>query len=135
MLLSKYHLGILACLLPLMACNDNPYQQGERLYLYHCANCHMEDGSGLEGLIPPLAQSDFLQHYPEQIACIIRYGLADSIVVNGKVYKDQQMEGIPDLNHFEITNIINYIHHAWDNGLGVKNVLDVQRELENCKQR
>jgi mono/diheme cytochrome c family protein len=114
------------------SCQDNPYKQGERLYLYHCGNCHMEDGSGLEGLIPPLAQSDYLKNHPERIACIIRYGLSDTIVVNGKTYMGQQMEGIPDLNYFEITNIINYIHHAWGNGLGYKSAVEVERELENC---
>jgi hypothetical protein len=52
--------------------------------------------------------------------------------VNGKTYMGQQMEGITDLNYFEITNIINYIHHAWGNGLGYKSAVDVERELENC---
>lgn len=112
-------------------CSSNPFPQGERLYAYHCSNCHMPDGSGLEGLIPPLAQSDFLRLHPEQVPCIIRYGQKGPIVVNGKTY-DQEMAAISDLNHFEITNIINYIHFAWGNGLEYRKVQEVQSALDNC---
>ncbi|MBK7408402.1 MAG: c-type cytochrome [Saprospirales bacterium] len=120
------------CFLLLLAgCSSNPFPQGERLYAYHCGNCHMPDGSGLEGLIPPLAQSDFLRQYPEQIPCIIRHGLKGTVVVNGKTYA-QEMAAIADLNHFEITNIINYIHFAWGNDLEYRTVPEVQAALENC---
>ena len=121
------------CFLFLWAsCSSNPFPQGERLYAYHCGNCHMPDGSGLEGLIPPLAQSDFLRQFPEQIPCIIRHGINGPLVVNGKTY-EQEMAAIPDLNHFEITNIINYIHSAWGNDLEYRTVPEVQAALEKCK--
>jgi mono/diheme cytochrome c family protein len=113
------------------ACQSQPFKQGERLYQYHCANCHMDDGSGLEGMIPPLAGSDFLEKYPERIPCIIRYGLADTIVVNGKTYS-QEMEGIPDLNEYEIANILNYINHRWTEEQNFLPVPEIQKALENC---
>lgn len=113
------------------ACSPNRFPQGERLYKYHCANCHMDDGSGLQGLIPPLAGSDFLKDNAEKVPCIIRHGLKSEIVVKGKTFR-QEMAAIPDLNVYEITNIINYIHHSWGNDLGYRTVPEVETALERC---
>lgn len=118
--------------LTVASCWPNGFPQGERLYTYHCANCHMDDGSGLEGLIPPLAGSDFLKTHSKKVPCIIRYGLRKEIEVKGKIYQ-QEMAGIPELNEYEITNIINYIHHAWGNELGYRNPEEVKSALENCE--
>jgi mono/diheme cytochrome c family protein len=113
------------------ACHSNPFRQGERLYAHYCSNCHMPDGSGLVGLIPPLAQADYLRDYPDMVPCIIRHGIQGPMVVNGVTYQ-QEMAAIPELNEFEITNIINYIHHAWGNDLGYRTIQEVQAALENC---
>ena len=68
------------------SCQSNPYVHGEILYENFCANCHMEDGTGLIGNIPPLAGADFLKKYASDLPCIIRYGIQDTIIVNGKEY-------------------------------------------------
>jgi mono/diheme cytochrome c family protein len=115
------------------ACQKNPYKQGEIMYGTYCANCHMDDGTGLRGRIPPLAQADYLKKKPEEIACIIRYGKTGPIIVNGKTYSEA-MPGVRQLTDFEITNIINYIHQAWGNDYGYVKVQEVQAALENCKK-
>ncbi len=91
----------------LLGCDENPYNQGEYLYGNFCANCHMEDGTGLETLIPPLANSDMVRDHPGVLPCIVRNGIKGRLVVNGKVF-NTEMEGIPALTEFEITNILNY---------------------------
>ena len=118
-------------MLLILTCEYQPYSQGKVLYDFHCANCHMQDGSGLRGLIPPLANADYLKNYQEDLACIMRYGLKGEILVNGKKY-DTEMAGIPTLNDVQINNIINYINHAWGNDLGVSNVQKVKTSLESC---
>ena len=114
------------------ACNNNPYKQGEVLFNNYCAPCHSEDGSGLRSLIPPLAQSDYLKKQKDQLPCIIRYGLNDTIYVNGKMF-NEPMEGIPSLNDVEIANIINYIDQEWNYQLGYISKPKVKQQLENCK--
>jgi mono/diheme cytochrome c family protein len=109
----------------------NVYQQGELLYLNKCANCHMEDGSGLKGLIPPLAKADYFRDNPAKIVCIIRKGLEGPVVVNGKTY-NQKMAAIPELSDIEIANIINYVSHTWENNLGYTKMTTVQAALEKC---
>lgn len=114
-------------------CLETPYRQGKALYEYNCANCHMSNGAGLAGLIPPLADADYLAQNREKLACIIRFGLTDTIRVNGMLY-DQPMEGLPQLNAVEINNIINYINHAWGNEYGLSRVSEVEAQLESCQQ-
>lgn len=110
---------------------SNRYRQGEQLYLSQCANCHMEDGQGLRGLIPPLAGADYVAADPLRMACIIRRGLADTIVVNGKTYQ-QKMPGNAVLNPVEIHNIINYINQAWGNNWGYTKMQEVEAALQKC---
>ncbi len=117
----------------LYSCQDNPYQQGQILYQNFCANCHMDDGSGLAGNIPPLAQADYVRENQDKLACIIRYGMEGEIVVNGTSYNNP-MEGIPQLTEFEIANVINYINHAWGNDYGYVPMQDIRAALEDCEQ-
>lgn len=95
-----------------LGCKSNPYIQGERLYTYHCSSCHMSEGEGMAQLYPPLAEADYLDRHAENLPCIIRFGLTDTIIVNGVAF-DQPMEGNKALTHAEIANICNYIMHRW----------------------
>lgn len=115
----------------LNSCESPGFKQGKTLYTAHCASCHMADGTGLTGIIPPLAGSDYLKADPIQVACIIRYGLADTILVNGKRYS-QPMPAMPKLTEPEIANIMNYINHAWNNQLKYVSLQEVQTAIEAC---
>lgn len=125
--------GLLMTVIFLASCDYQPYKQGRNLYNFYCATCHMDDGSGLKGLYPPLAGADYLAEHQENLACIIRYGLSDTIVVNQKMY-NQAMPGVKDLNEVQITNVINYINHAWGNELQHVKVEDIQESLLDCKK-
>lgn len=114
-----------------LSCERKPYRQGEILYQNFCANCHMDDGSGLAGNIPPLAGADFVRQNQDQLACIIRHGLEGGVVVNGIAYQNP-MAGIPQLSEFEIANIINYINQAWGNDYGYLPLKNVRESLEGC---
>jgi len=115
----------------LLGC-QNTYTQGERLYSEHCANCHMADGKGLAALYPPLAGSDYLQNNLNKLPCIIRYGVHDSLLVNGVVY-DTPMVGIVTLSDVEINNIGNYILQAWGNQYGSLTLPQTQEALKQCQ--
>lgn len=94
------------------ACQSNRHAQGERLYINYCAPCHGINGEGLKKLYPPLRNADYYKAHKENLACIIRYGLQDSIRVNGIPYH-QKMTGIKELGEVEISNLINYMNHLW----------------------
>jgi len=109
----------------------NPYTQGENLYKAYCVNCHIEDGTGLVALIPPLDGSDFLATQQDRVPCIIRYGAAGGTEVNGTVFTEP-MPAFKNLNAVELSNLINYINTAWSNDLPETSPGDVTAALENC---
>ena len=110
------------------ACGKTEYLQGRNLYLEHCANCHFETGDGLQRLMPPLANSDYLQQRPREVVRGIRYGMEGPIEVNGVIY-DEVMPANPDLSEFQIVNIVNYLNHAWGNDYGTVTVVEVRTWL------
>ncbi|MDX2247627.1 MAG: cytochrome c [Bacteroidia bacterium] len=85
---------------------------GRKLYLLHCASCHMEEGEGLRQLIPPLKNADYLSQSPLMAACLIRQGINGKIIVNGIEY-NRPMPGNSMLSPSEITAIIRYIQQKW----------------------
>ena len=109
----RYYL-LLFCTACLLSCGNQTYQLGGRLYKTNCANCHMDHGEGLGELIPPLAGSDYLAKHLDELPCLVRRGLQDTIVVNGKIYTEQ-MPPNGALSEIQITNLLNYINSSWGN--------------------
>ena len=112
--------------------SSSRYADGEKLYTIHCANCHMDDGSGLAALYPPLYQSDYLQPLGASLACIIRKGIQEPITVNGVVY-EQAMPANAHLSDVEITNICNYVLTRWTEQANYVSLEDVKRVLKDCE--
>lgn len=88
----------------------------------------------MNALIPPLTDSVFLDKNRDRLPCILRYGLKDSIVVNGIVYSEE-MKGVAALTDIHITNILNYIDHTWGRNQKPFQLEEVQQMLDKCKQK
>jgi cytochrome c551 len=108
------------------------YIDGQVLYKTHCANCHQENGQGLAGLYPPISGSDFLKKNKELVLCSMRNGLKDTIVVNGKTYR-QPMPANTQLQALDVAEIATYIYNEWGNEKVITDVKSVQKTLEGCK--
>ncbi|HHB78531.1 MAG TPA: cytochrome c [Saprospiraceae bacterium] len=124
--------GLLAIIF-LGACDNNPYGKGMKIYNKHCAVCHADDGNGLQGLIPPIRQSDYLHIHQNDLACIIRHGLDSVITVNGVVYDLQKMPANDILDDIAITNLINFINNAWGNKEEFVTVEKIKADLSRCQ--
>ena len=98
----------------------------------YCQNCHMENGEGLKGLIPPLAKADYLIKHRSELPCFFRKGLQGNIEVNGVTYGQQQMPANDKFSDFEITNIFNFIDHSWGNNNKLWTVDEVREGLKQC---
>lgn len=108
------------------------YVQGQQLYLVHCSNCHQENGSGLGRVYPPVNVSDYMEANFPAVICLIRYGKAGEITVNGNTYV-QAMPGVPTLTDLEIAEIATYIYNTWDHQRGIVEVKKVSKTLDSCK--
>lgn len=134
-----YLLFLIACVLVvLQACkSDNEityaryYVNGKGLYEKHCQNCHAADGTGLKNLYPPLTDTTYLKRSKEDLACIIKYGMNDSIIVNGQLY-DNKMPSNTQLTDIDVTQILVYIGNTFGNNLGSFNLDEVNSSLKNC---
>ena len=121
----------LALVLP--SCFSNNRHQGQRLYVQHCAGCHGDQGQGLARLIPPLAGADYLANHRAELACLVRNGQNEVIVVNGVGYHNV-MPGNKALSPAQLTNLLNYVESHWGNEASPRTITDVQRQLEACHQ-
>ncbi|HEY4652074.1 MAG TPA: cytochrome c [Pontibacter sp.] len=130
---NKFVIGVASAmaLTTLTQCFTEQQNQGQRLYAQHCQSCHMEDGSGLRGLIPPVANADYLQTHRHELACLIRHGADGPMVVNGVTY-DKEMPGIAHMGPDEITNLLNYIQTNFGNKNERYTLTEVTQMLETC---
>ena len=107
------------------------FHQGEAIYLKQCSNCHGVDGEGLRSLYPPLKDADYLFENSQYLPCIIRYGIKDTIVVEGKVYA-MPMTGFPKISEVDMTNLVNYILAEFTSKNVVLGLSEVKNQLEQC---
>lgn len=118
-------------LISILSCSTKGFKRGKILYDAYCSDCHMNDGSGLEGLFPPMDKSDYLKKHKLDLACMIRYGLEGKISVNGKEY-NQKMEGFPKISESDIANIVNYINFKFLGEEEYVNIKQIKDMLSNC---
>lgn len=111
----------------LAGCRENPYRQGQDLYILHCENCHMRDGSGLGKLIPALDASKLTLSDPGKLICLIRKGLP----VNKQT--GQQMPANTILNDVEMTNLINFLGSKYSSNPQTVQVEAVKKLLGACQ--
>lgn len=92
---------------------DESIARGEEVYILYCQECHQTDGKGIEGVYPPLAQSDYLFNNIDQSIQILMIGSDGDIVVNGKTHV---MDMDPTyLSDEYIADVMNYILNSWGN--------------------
>lgn len=129
----RLFVGGLLLALTLPGCFSNNRHQGERLYAQHCSGCHGEQGQGLARLVPPLAGSDYLVGHRAELACLLRNGQREVIVVNGVGYHNV-MPGNKTLSTAQLTNLLNFIESHWGNEAAPRTIHDVQQQLDRCRQ-
>ena len=91
------------------------FAKGRELYngAGSCVACHMADGKGQPGSVPPLAGSDWLDDPNRTIAIVLR-GMAGPVRVNG----DRYYSAMPPHLLFDdetIGYIVTYVNNAWSN--------------------
>lgn len=106
--------------------------EGMMQYEKHCENCHQKDGSGLKDLYPPLAKTDLWKRLnANQIACIIKNGQKEAILVNQKPYQNY-MPGNAKLEALDVAEIITYLRDKWGNDPRIFPLDSARLALKNC---
>ena len=98
------------------------FPRGLALYRNICQACHGADGNGVNGLAPPLNNSDWVTGDKKRLAAVALYGLSGSITVSKKLYKvpevSGEMPGIASNTNFsdeDVAQVLSYIRGSWAN--------------------
>lgn len=111
---------------------DVYYVNGRDLYIKHCQNCHGAKGEGLGKLTPPLTDTLFLKENRQKLACFIKQGIKDTIMVNGQPYEGT-MPAFPELYDIDIAQVMVYIGNSFGNKQGMYTPAQVAADLKGCK--
>ena len=111
---------------------QNYLSNGKDIYKTKCQNCHGENGEGLGKLAPPLTDSVFLNNNKARLACIIKNGTAEKLIINGKEYQEK-MPAFPELADIDVAQVMVYITNSFGNHQGFVPYNKVSVQLQQCK--
>jgi len=100
------------------------FSAGEKIYKEKCMVCHQENGQGIKGQFPPLANSDYLLADKKRAVEQVLNGSNHGITVNGETYTLPMPPQVD--NHQDAVNVVNYILNAWGNQGGTISLEEVQ---------
>ncbi|WP_456461817.1 c-type cytochrome [Reichenbachiella sp.] len=99
--------------------------RGKQIYKNECIACHMENGEGLTGAFPPLANSDYFKEDISKGVDVILNGLEGEVVVNGVTYFGV-MDPVP-LSDQEVADVLNHIRNSWGGKEKELTLVDIQK--------
>jgi len=111
---------------------QNYMSNGKDIYIAKCQNCHGENGEGLAQLAPPLTDSVFLKTNASRLACIIKNGANESLVIHGNTYKEK-MPAFPELADIDVAQVLVFVTNSFGNKQGFIPYKAVSVQLQNCK--
>lgn len=98
---------------PLTADQQAQFEKGKLIYAGLCAACHQPSGAGLEGLAPPVVDSEWVIGAVDRPARIIMHGLSGPVTVSGRTWH-LEMPPLPHLTDDDIANVLTYMRREWD---------------------
>ncbi|WP_423998321.1 DUF7133 domain-containing protein [Maribacter sp. IgM3_T14_3] len=115
--------------------NEDTRTSGAKMFFQICASCHGANGKGIEGLAPPLMNSEHVKN-TERLALIVLHGLEGPVHVNGEEYNiNLAMPGLirnETISDTDIANIISYVTNAFSDEPKRLNTKRIQ-ELRSVK--
>jgi mono/diheme cytochrome c family protein len=98
---------------PVEEAAPDPMVVGRRTY-NNCSTCHQADGSGVSGVYPPLAGSEWVTGSPDALVRILLHGVNGPMNVNGVTYNGE-MPAWSQLSDNQIAAVLTYIRASWGN--------------------
>jgi mono/diheme cytochrome c family protein len=88
---------------------------GAKIYGTICGACHQATGTGVSGVFPPLAGSEWVTGAESRVIKVILHGLTGDIEVNGETYSSTMPPFGTALKDAEVAAVATYIRTSWGN--------------------
>ncbi|MEL6673470.1 MAG: cytochrome c [Bacteroidota bacterium] len=88
---------------------------GKKVYTTYCLTCHQNDGLGVPGMNPPLAETDWVTGDKDRLINIVLNGMFDPIEVNGERYAGVMAPHRDLLSDEEVAQVLTYIRNSFGN--------------------
>ncbi|WP_395751501.1 c-type cytochrome [Prosthecobacter sp.] len=119
-------------IVPLNDAQTALFEKGKTIYATLCAACHQPHGFGLDGLAPPLVDSEWVLGRPDVTARIVMQGLAGPVKVGGRNF-NLAMPPLPQLSDEDIAGVLTYIRREWEHTASPVDVKTVTGIREQSK--
>ena len=89
-------------------------ERGKRTYLQNCSMCHQAEGQGMQGVFPPLVESEWVNGDTKKLISVVLNGLQGEVTVKGVKYNGV----MPPQSHLtdeQLADVITYIRNSWNN--------------------
>lgn len=120
-------------LTPLNAIQQARFETGRTLFTAICAQCHQPSGLGMEGLAPPLVDSEWVLGPQQRVVRIVLNGVHGPIQV-GKKTVELEMPGLGTLDDEQIASVLTYVRREWGhegNPIDPQTVKQIRQETAN----
>jgi mono/diheme cytochrome c family protein len=87
---------------------------GARVYAQQCQTCHQADGQGVEGVYPPLTETDWTTGDPGRLIRLLLNGMRGPIEVKGVTYNNI-MTPHGHLNDDQIAAVLTHVRSSFGN--------------------
>lgn len=91
---------------------------GGALFTARCAACHQAGGTGLAGVFPPLAGSEWVKGKESTLVAIVLNGIVGELTVRSQTYNGAMPPFKDQLTDAQIAAITTYLRGAWGNSSG-----------------
>jgi len=108
--------GAAAAVAPLSEGQTALFNTGREIYAGVCAGCHQASGRGLDGLAPPLLDSEWVLGSPQRAIRVLLHGLTGPIKVRKRQYTGEMPAFGEALNDEQVAGVLTYIRREWGHG-------------------
>ena len=108
---------------------------GAAIFSARCAACHQATGTGLPGVFPPLAGSNWVNGRDTTVIQIVLHGIQGSLTVNGVKYNGAMPTFGAQLSDAEIAAVLTHVRSHWGNTAGAVGAQEVIAQRAATAQR
>ena len=88
---------------------------GAKIFSVTCASCHLANGLGTEGKVPPLAGSEWVVGNEGRLVRIILHGLIGEVEVQGEMFNGAMPTWGGAFTDEQIASVASYVRRSWGN--------------------